>query len=480
MGSTQSFYAGTPLGCMLDNWKAFKRQADYGIVLCKEDLIKFCTIEWPTFGVAWPDGGTLKPDIIQAVHSVVTRDGHWDQYPYIDIWQDLVANSPPWLQTCRRKTIQMLMARVSTKRPSTPVKKPYPPPTSPSDPLPPTHPGPSTQGGVYQYTRSAVHTKDQDDIHHEMPLRETIGHDGERIMVYVPFTTSDLYNWKQQNPPFSEDPAPLAAIFEMLITAHNPTWGDMQVALNVLLMADERRMVLAKAREWATQAYPHTPVSSVLPEQDPEWSYKEEGLRGHQRYATAIVQGMKRCIRKTPNWAKLYNIRQEKTENPAAFYERLCETCRRYTDLDPEDQNGKRVLIPLFIGQSYDDIRKKLQKVEGASGKNIGELLEIALKVYDRRDEEDRKKGARALAMALRTGNKESEKRKGLREYGDTGDRGKARGPRLGRNQCALCKQEGHWKNECPNRDMIRQRHRSEAAPPSILYTTGGLNGSPQ
>uniref|UniRef100_A0A8C8SWX6 CCHC-type domain-containing protein n=1 Tax=Pelusios castaneus TaxID=367368 RepID=A0A8C8SWX6_9SAUR len=441
---------GTPLGCMLDNWKAFRRQADYGVVLCKDDLIKFCAIEWPTFGIGWPDGGTLKLDIVQAVHGVVTRDGHWDQYPYIDIWQDLVANSPPWLQKCRQKTIQMLMARVPIKRPSTPDKKPCPPPVIPQPPdyvlpsplAPPLYP--------------------KDSIHHEMPLRETIGQDGECT-----------------NPPFSEDPAPLTAIFEMLITAHNPTWGDMQVALNVLLTADERRMVLSKAREWVTQAYPRTPIPTVLPEQDPEWSHKGEGFRGHQRYATAIVQGMKSCIRKTPNWAKLYNIRQERKENPAAFYERLCETCRRYTDLDPGDQNGKRVLIPLFIGQSYD-IRRKLQKVEGASGKNIEELLEIALKVYDRQDEEDQKKGVQAFAMALRTGTKESEKQRRLSECVYTGDKGKMRGPRLGRNQCALCRQEGHWKNECPNRNMIRQGRRTETIPPPILYNTGGLDESPQ
>uniref|UniRef100_A0A8C8RD16 Core shell protein Gag P30 domain-containing protein n=1 Tax=Pelusios castaneus TaxID=367368 RepID=A0A8C8RD16_9SAUR len=344
----------TPLGCMLDNWKAFRRQADYGVVLCKEDLIKFCTIEWPTFGVAWPDGGTLKSDIIQAVHGIVTRDGHWDQYPYIDIWQDLVANSPPWF---------------------TPVKKPCPPPVIPQAPdyvlpsplAPPLYPGLGDLDGRRRseaspppvtikeaspretliQTQPGPPANGGDSTHHTMPLRETIGQDREHTMIYVPFTTSDLYNWKQQNPPFSEDPAPLAAIFEMLIT-------------------------------WATQAHPHTLMSMVLPEQDPEWSHKDGGLREHQRYANAIVQGMKRCIRKTPNWAKLYNIRQEKKENPAAFYEHLCETCRKYTDLDPGDQNGKRVLIPLFIGQSYDDIRRKLQKVEGASGKNIEELLEIA------------------------------------------------------------------------------------------------------
>ncbi|KAG6924882.1 hypothetical protein G0U57_016388, partial [Chelydra serpentina] len=93
----------------------------------------------------------------------------------------------------------------------------------------------------------------------------------------------------------------------------------------------------------------------------------------------------------------------------------------RYTDLDPEDINGKRVLIPLFIGQSYEDIRKKLQKLEGALGKNIEELLEIAMKVYDRRDDEERKKGARVLAMALREGYEE----RGDKVKGGQGHRGR-------------------------------------------------------
>ncbi|XP_044840050.1 uncharacterized protein LOC123346638 [Mauremys mutica] len=189
----------------------------------------------------------------------------------------------------------------------------------------------------------------------------------------------------------------------------------------------------------------------MLPETMPEWKHEDDGGRGkHRDYAVAIVEGMRRCIRKTPNWAKLYNIRQEKSENPAAFYERLCNTCKRYTDLDPEDANGKRVLIPLFIGQSYEDIRKKLQKLEGALGKNIEELLEIAMKVYDRRDDEERKKKARVLALALREGNEE----KGGKAKGRSGppSKGKGKGPRLGRNQCAICKEEGHWKNECPRR----------------------------
>lgn len=524
MGSTQSYYAGTPLGCMLDNWQAFRRQSDFGVPLSKDKLIKFCTIEWTTFGVDWPDGGTLKLEVVQAVHNIVTRDGHWDQYPYIDIWQDLVSDSPPWLQKCRQNTLQILMARIPIKRQSrVPTKKPCPPlkscpppviPQAPEYVLPPPlypglqaldrqmtvdtgseHPpagiektspteiqipeqereenGDENEDGVYKNTRLATAQK-------MFPLRETIGKEGKPAMIYVPFATSDLYNWKLQNPPFSEDPAPLTAIFEMLITAHNPTWGDMQVVLNVLLTPDERRMVLAKAREWADKHKgTFETVGDLLPDKDPEWSH--DNIKSHQRYATTIVEGMKQCIRKTPNWAKLYNIRQERKENPAAFYERLCETCRRYTDLNPEDKDGKAVLTPLFIGQSYEDIRKKLQKIPGASGKNIEELLELALKVYDRRDEEERKKGAKALVMALRQGQDKDGKQNRRNENAFIEDGGKPRRPRLGRNQCALCRQEGHWKNECPNRHMIRQGRRTETIPPSVLYNAGGSDSeSPQ
>uniref|UniRef100_A0A674JJ24 CCHC-type domain-containing protein n=1 Tax=Terrapene triunguis TaxID=2587831 RepID=A0A674JJ24_9SAUR len=480
MGSGQSTFSGTPLGCMLDNWKAFRRQADYGIVLCKDNLVKFCTLEWTTFGVEWPEGGTLKPGIVQAVHSIVTRDGHWDQYPYIDIWQDLVANPPPWLKPCppvKKSCLQAVIPSAPDPMPPPPL---YPglPGSSKREPLSTSLSSPvsdhtrsktgsaTEQSSEEQWSVSSEYrpgdtkitltrsTSEGDLVHqgslqrnYLCPLQETVAPGGELTMIYVPFTTSDLYNWKQQNPPFSEDPAPLTAVFETLITAHNPTWGDMRVALNTLLTAEERRLVLSRAREWVAETEGDSAaVAARLPESPPNWSHDTAGRAHHGRYATAIVQGMKRCIRKTPNWAKLYNIRQEKNENPAAFYERLCNTCKRYTDLDPEDINGKRVLIPLFIGQSYEDIRKKLQKLEGASGKNIEELLEIAMKVYDRRDDEERKKGAHILAMALREGYEE----RGDKVKGRPGPLGKGRGPHLGRNQCAICREEGHWKNECP------------------------------
>ena len=64
------------------------------------------------------------------------------------------------------------------------------------------------------------------------------------------------------------------------------------------------------------------------------------------------------------------------------------EETKQNTDLNPDDAANERLLISLFIGQSSEDIRKKLQNVEGVIGKNVEEILELAMKVFfDKRDE---------------------------------------------------------------------------------------------
>ena len=61
-----------------------------------------------------------------------------------------------------------------------------------------------------------------------LPLREVgeEGPEGLPLRAYVPFTTSDLYNWKNQNPPFSEDPQVLITLLESVFYTHQPTWDD--------------------------------------------------------------------------------------------------------------------------------------------------------------------------------------------------------------------------------------------------------------
>ena len=73
--------------------------------------------------------------------------------------------------------------------------------------------------------------------------------DGERTYQYWPFSTSDLYNWKTQNPPFSEKPQGLIDLLDSILFTHNPTWDDCQQLLQVLFTTEERERILAEARK---------------------------------------------------------------------------------------------------------------------------------------------------------------------------------------------------------------------------------------
>lgn len=51
------------------------------------------------------------------------------------------------------------------------------------------------------------------------------------------------------------------------------------------------------------------------------------------------------------NLSKLYEARQESKESPSAFYERLHEVAKRWTDFDPEEAAGQGMFGMLFVGQ---------------------------------------------------------------------------------------------------------------------------------
>ena len=64
MGQTTS----TPLSLMINYISDFKSRAQNLLLLVKKSkLVTFCSTEWPTFDIGWPQEGTFNPQIIQAV-----------------------------------------------------------------------------------------------------------------------------------------------------------------------------------------------------------------------------------------------------------------------------------------------------------------------------------------------------------------------------------------------------------------------------
>ncbi|KFV11718.1 hypothetical protein N339_07914, partial [Pterocles gutturalis] len=109
------------------------------------------------------------------------------------------------------------------------------------------------------------------------------------------------------------------------------------------------------------------------------------------QYQRLILFGVKNAIPKQNNFSKLYEVVQGKSEDPSAFFERLCEAARKYTELDPEKETDVLIFVNLFVGQSNPDIQSKLQEIEGADVRSLDKLLEVAWKVYNDREEEEKK-----------------------------------------------------------------------------------------
>ncbi|XP_057343934.1 IQ motif and SEC7 domain-containing protein 2-like [Manis pentadactyla] len=87
------------------------------------------------------------------------------------------------------------------------------------------------------------------------PLRSygvpILGEEGDppfQPLQYWPFSSADLYNWKANHPPFSEEPQKLTGLVESLMFSHQPTWDDCQQLLQVLFTTEERERILLEAR----------------------------------------------------------------------------------------------------------------------------------------------------------------------------------------------------------------------------------------
>ena len=132
---------------------------------------------------------------------------------------------------------------------------------------------------------------------------------------------------------------------------HNPTWDDCQQLLQVLFTTEERERILAEAqkrvpgvnRRPTTQ--PHL-VGEGFPLLRPNWDFERaEGRERLQVYRQTLMAGLRAAARKPTNLAKVNLVRQEPTESPSAFLERLMEAFRQYTPMDPQAEESRAAVL---------------------------------------------------------------------------------------------------------------------------------------
>uniref|UniRef100_A0A8C3R570 Core shell protein Gag P30 domain-containing protein n=1 Tax=Cyanoderma ruficeps TaxID=181631 RepID=A0A8C3R570_9PASS len=479
----------SPLGCLLAHWK----EGNFSQELRKDKLIDYCNVWWPYYVLSdnqrWPENGSLQSGLI----SELMLTCWWDPLPFptpprhrIPLHLPLPHLIPLPLPRLRQSKMLLLLILPS---PPTPAQRFIPPPTPPQGypPLPstPTSPAPLPSGPLNpsppesaavsfpawpRIGKGVLKTGKQKRTI-IAPLRQGVGADGP-VFVKVPFSPADLVIWKQSAGTYRDNPDKVARVVKMIMKTQNPDWEDIQVILDTLMDETERDMVLRAARERAREDIRNGLVTGTVdynfPTEDPEWDPNDPSgvdMLRLKKYQEWICIGVQTAIPRSVNWSKLYEIRQEKKESPSAFLERLKETARKYTDLQIDSEQARVQLAFIFIGQSQEDIRKKLQKLEGEELRNLDKLLEVAWKVYNNRDKEVAKKQGQSL-LAVLQGQGRGRGRTG--RGGNRGGFGRSRGG-LGIDQCAYCKMTGHWKRDFGNKTLTHEFLYMPGCPTSLL-----------
>ena len=260
----------TPLSIMTDHFSNFKSKAQNLSVLVKKSKLRtLCSSEWPIFQVGWPPEGTFGLPVIRAVKKrIMAPDprGHPDQAPYILVWENLVEGPPVWLKpfihnppsasvpqavVLEASKEEDWEARESRKKPILQESSLYPslidlnaeispPPYSPPPLLLQVPQVSSGEQRGTQNPRSAAGGGpargtcgrtpgggDSSDFGSREAPSSTVrafpvrvgpaNPDGERTYQYWPVSTSDLYNWKAQNPSFSEKPQGLIGLLDTIL-----------------------------------------------------------------------------------------------------------------------------------------------------------------------------------------------------------------------------------------------------------------------
>ncbi|XP_039723127.1 uncharacterized protein LOC120606070 isoform X2 [Pteropus medius] len=316
----------TPLQCLLNHFKDFRKRAQgYGASVTPFDLQRFCQLDWPTLGVGWPSEGSFDLQMAFRVRGIVYGNpGHPDQAPYLDVWIDIMSDAPKYLKTCQ-STVSSIMAAVPTSPPQKPPVLLAPPEDPPELAIPPPYPRPNVSGfGAHgelsspPHTRTGLQYQPPPDSTTSLvpvlaPLKEVMPPgDTTPMMLYVPFTTSDLYNWKLQTPPhpFSEKLQGLTSLLETIFFTHQPTWDDCQQSLQVLFTTEEKGRTLEEGRKHVLEPTGQSttdPVrmqlvfSSTRPDWDPNTTQDKEAL---QRYRQLLLQGLRAAAHHPINLSK--------------------------------------------------------------------------------------------------------------------------------------------------------------------------------
>ena len=65
--------------------------------------------------------------------------------------------------------------------------------------------------------------------------------------MYQPFTTTDILNWKNHTPSYTEKPQVMIDLIPSIIQTHKPTWSDCNQLLLTLFSTEKQCQITQAA-----------------------------------------------------------------------------------------------------------------------------------------------------------------------------------------------------------------------------------------
>ncbi|XP_072422567.1 uncharacterized protein [Chiloscyllium punctatum] len=433
----------SPLGRKLSLWTDSSRTKD----LKKETMIKYCCFIWTKEpirapSVVWSEYGSDEDWVCQILNVYVNRKQPFDpeESKYAAAWLAGDGESPTRLypltpQTDPRKPQKSWDILTDGLPPSSPP--PYIPPAhdqASSADLPPATDNSESQqattseegtaggctGGGTELTpgtRKSVRLEMRrgreeglragrsDNIEQLNPLREVPFGNERTGFVVQPLNSGDIRQLRNERPRLLDDPVSVGIQLDQFLGPSIYTWSELQAMMRILFNYDEIVMIRNSAMAIWDREHQDGPQrgEQKYPLEDPRWDHNDAGGRANMTdLRSLIIRGIQTCVPRQRNLAKAFEVGQKKDESPSEFLDRLRESMRKYSGLDPDGEIGKSMLKVHFVTKSWPDIQKKLQKVEDWAEKDVAELLREAQKVYVQRDVIREKHKTKMMVAAVR------------------------------------------------------------------------------
>ena len=276
--------------------------------MTKDKMKRYCNQWWPNYKLGddevWPENGSVNYNTILQLMLFCRQMGKWDEVPYVDAFMTLYRKSD-MREKCKLKTDPVMYTASEKKESGCCIgcddrKTAGGEEQNDVQMLVPTAPpsyknsagqsiiNPNLQSCNENFSPISSQTRGHTQPGVQAPLRQAVGPEGLPVFVHVPFTTSDLLNWKQSVGSYRGNPEGVHQLLETIMLTHNPNWGDIQALLNTFFTAEEKRMVIERAREEGGRRNRQEDSEEFLPtKRDPEWDPNGGGNEGSTEAVSA-------------------------------------------------------------------------------------------------------------------------------------------------------------------------------------------------